>query len=342
MAANEARDREVEDLRTELAEYQDAYHAEKQEKHALIAKRMRQTHEQGTETPMAHEMTLSRIYAETQTHAPVEVALTSAGSQASTDIKSRHTQTPTYRPDEMRAEYAQQMEEAARERAFVMREKQILEHRKRYVRKVVEEHEANMANRTTVSKAFSSLASTFGWYAPGASSSPARERVGHKEKAARGWWNEDEVTRGVVGGSNPTRHSIATPRVAKSESGYMSKVKSESAKSEDLSNMIKKGKGSSSARSVASGMARPVGNTPAPSHGTVKSESSTSKSYAFGFARPVGGSARSHSGVSYSVGSAVPASSGASRDGSRHGQAISVASSSNGATSRGRPRQRKG
>ena len=98
-----------------------------------------------------------------------------------------------------------------------------------------------MANRTTVSKAFSSLASTFGWYAPGASSSPARERVGHKEKAARGWWNEDEVTRGVVGGSNPTRHSIATPRVAKSESGHTNKVKSESAKSEALASSIKKG-----------------------------------------------------------------------------------------------------
>ena len=139
---------------------------------------------------------------------------------------------------------------------------------------------------------------------------------------------------------------MATPRgVAKSEgsaSAPRRRVKSEGAKSEALSSVIKKGKGSSSSQQSFVGLARPVGNTPAPSHGTVKSESSKSKSYASGMALPVGGSARSHSGVSYSVGSAVPASSGASRVGSRNGQAISVASSSNGQTSRGKPRQKRG
>ena len=105
MAANEARDKEVENMRATIAEYQDAYHAVVQDKTELIARVVRQTHDQATETPMAHEMTMARIYKETQTHEPVEHAmvLANAGSQTSTDIKSRHTQTPTYREDEMRA-----------------------------------------------------------------------------------------------------------------------------------------------------------------------------------------------------------------------------------------------
>ena len=342
MEANERRDMNVEDMRGQIAGLLDATQKVKEDKSERIAQTMRETHEQGTEAPMAHEMAMSKIYAETQTHPAVEHALV----QTSADIKSRHTQTPIYREDEMRSEYAQQIEEATREKAYVMRGRQILEHRKNYVRKMVDEHEANRASRSAVGKAFSSLANTFGLFAPNvaSSSSPAR-RVGAKEKSMRGWWNEDDVGRGVVGGSNPVRHNMATPRgVAKSEgsaSAPMRRVKSEGAKSEALSSVIKKGKGSSSQQSFV-GLARPVGNTPAPSHGTVKSESSKSKSYASGMALPVGGSARSHSGVSYSVGSAVPASSGASRVGSRNGQAISVASSSNGQTSRGKPRQKRG
>ena len=86
-------------------------------------------------------------------------------------------------------------------------------------------------------------------------------------------------------------------------------------------------------------MARPVGNTPAPSHGTVKSERSASKKAPSGFAQAVGGTpnasirtptalrSRSQSMVSFEVGSAAPASEGASQVGSRRGRPISVASS---------------
>ena len=122
MEANERRDMNVEDMRGQIAGLLDATQKVKEEKSERIAQTMRETHEQGTEAPMAHEMTMSKIFAETQTHAPVEHALV----QASVDIKSRHTQTPTYRPDEMRAEYAQQLEEALRAKAYNMRENQIL------------------------------------------------------------------------------------------------------------------------------------------------------------------------------------------------------------------------
>jgi hypothetical protein len=125
-------------------------------------------------------------------------------------------------------------------------------------------------------------------------------------------------------------------------------AKNEDAKSEALREAIKKGKvaGSGSNGSVASGMARPVGNTPAPSHGSVISEPVSARAPPSGFAQPVGvGSGRStpsalRSGASQSIGSAGPASTGASKRGSRANSAQTVNSSSHAGSAR--TRQRRG
>ena len=394
MAANEARESEIEGLREALDEYRQAYHDEKQARAALIARTTRETHERGTEAPMAHEMTMARIHEETQTHPPIEAVMASAESQTSIDTHDRRTQTPTYRPEEWSAEFAQQAEELERQKAFLARERRLLEQQKGYVRTKVDEYEAAQASKATFGRAFSAFADMasgiggmFGGKGDGkgaaSSSSPPQQRPSKREREMRSWWREGETTKGVVGGSNPVRHNIATPRGDKSKpvksersntraasrvmsdgglvlsslKGGSVKVgaKSESAKSEALTEAIKKGKvaGSGSNGSLASGMARPVGNTPAPSHGSVISESSGSRRPPAGFAQPVGvgsaggaasGSGRStpsalRSGASHYVGSARPASTGASKSGSRANSAQTINSSSHAGSARSRQRR---
>jgi hypothetical protein len=387
MAANEARESEIEGLRGALDEYRQAYHDEKQARAALIARTTRETHERGTEAPMAHEMAMARIHGETQTHAPIEVALASAESQTSIDTQDRRTQTPVYRPEEWSAEFAQQAEELERQKAFLARERRLLEQHKGYVKTKVDEYEAAQVGKVSLGRAFSAFADMasgiggmFGGKGDGkgaaSSSGPpqqrASQRVRAREREMRGWWHEGEVAKGVVGGSNPVRYSMATPRDDKnkpaksersntrtasrmmSEGGLvLSSLKGESAKNEDakseaLREAIKKGKvvGSGSNGSVASGMARPVGTTPAPSHGSVISEPVSARSPPSGYAQPVGvGSGRStpsalRSGASQSIGSAEPASTGASKRGSRANSAQTVNSSSHAGSAR--TRQRRG
>ena len=396
MAANEAREREIEGLREALHEYRQAHDDERQARAELIARTTRETHERGTEAPMAHEMTMARIHEETQTHPPIEAVMASAESQTSIDTHDRRTQTPTYRPEEWSAEFAQQAEELERQKAFLARERRLLEQQKGYVRTKAAEYEAAQASKATFGRAFSAFADMasgiggmFGGKGDGkgaaSSSSPPKQRPSKREREMRSWWREGEATKGVVGGSNPVRHNIATPRedtrnkaakddappplgllrakdevasaAAPSEHSLHSQtagmgVKIKDAKSDSAKSSLKKASGSGGAK-VEPGMARPVGNTPAPSHGSVISESSGSRRPPAGFAQPVGvgsaggaasGSGRStpsalRSGASHYVGSARPASTGASKSGSRANSAQTVNSSSHAGSARSRQRR---
>lgn len=339
--ANDERDRTIESMRGQIASMFEEQDTMRQERTHKIARLAREHHNWGTQIAVPDEMATGRT----------------VGSQAEPEVVMKETQTPSYRQDEedqKKAEYAQLLEELQREKAAAHQVMRHREARQEQAERFGQHAKVRKVSREARWNAIEGFKSAIGFIPAMLGSSREQREEENRMKAFKklnegGWWNDEGNGASSSNQGNGVRGfnmNIHTPRGVKSEGGSMSHRAKSSVKDEMVS--VKK-KGSQSSRSAGDGMAKPVGGTPhltpsvsERSFRSVKKKDSQSsgQSQVSGMAKPVGGprstptALRSNASASSGhVGSVGPASTGASRAGSRASKAQTVHSSSGSSSS---------